>query len=424
MKRLISAVLALFAILLAAAQPALAGPPTGSSPAVSFGSLSLAGLGYQNIGTTQQPFLAGALANTEAGLSDTTINVIGDSTMSGIRELAAGITDNYAGARALSLPVRLCGLMNASGRVKCRADAWFGDAAASTHASTVGAFNTNLTVGAGWAATDVIPGTGTNPGYLVVGGFPIGNTTTTNSLCYAMTVATTVDLYYFEGPDFGAMTDAIDGGAAAALPNTAGGDSIQKVTITLGAEGSHSICIARVSGNALFVGMDPYSTTTRMVRFRNLSFGGAQTSQFVASNGYFSPFTQIGPSAALKPNGGTVIDLGINDWANSVTTATFQANMQTLISRVLYNGTADVLLVQPNPSNTATISQATQNGFRSAIQGLAASNGNLGLIDLQFSGTWTQNVVAGLAVTSGGSYHLQNYQTQALLLEHALDPLF
>jgi lysophospholipase L1-like esterase len=74
----------------------------------------------------------------------------------------------------------------------------------------------------------------------------------------------------------------------------------------------------------------------------------------------------------------TIINLGINDWENAVSTTTFNTNMQAIITAAKLAG--DVLLATPNTTN-GTASIATQATYVAKIQTLATSN-SVKLVDL------------------------------------------
>jgi hypothetical protein len=86
----------------------------------------------------------------------------------------------------------------------------------------------------------------------------------------------------------------------------------------------------------------------------------------------------------------TIINLGINDWENAVSTTTFNTNMQAIITAAKLAG--DVLLATPNTTN-GTASIATQATYVAKIQTLATSN-SVKLVDL-----WT-NVFGGVVQPS------------------------
>ncbi|HEY5695594.1 MAG TPA: GDSL-type esterase/lipase family protein [Candidatus Saccharimonadales bacterium] len=182
----------------------------------------------------------------------------------------------------------------------------------------------------------------------------------------------------------GTFSYAIDGGAA--VPVTpSGAGSIGTVTVTGLANTTHSVVITATSTSAFYLPWVDVRGATSGVLVANFGVNSSMTAHWTNNTFYYpGPMSQSwGPNV-------TFIDLGINDLAGAVTTATYKANLQTLITA--YAALGDVFLVIGNP---------TQSGDRSAYNAacyqLADSN-DIPLIDLmERLGTWASMNVQGLA---------------------------
>ncbi len=186
------------------------------------------------------------------------------------------------------------------------------------------------------------------------------------------TGVTQCDLYYVGSASAGTLQWSVDGGATTNFScQQSAGTGIYKLTIPLGALGSHTVTIGWVSGGVYILGMDCYDATAPSLRVWNWGWHGS-TSTLWLGNSAWSPVNAI-PS--LKPDL-VIMAIGTNDWStsNNLSVATSAANKQTLMTA--WQGTSDTLLLTVGPTLAATMpALAAQKPYIDADYGLAAALG-------------------------------------------------
>jgi lysophospholipase L1-like esterase len=115
------------------------------------------------------------------------------------------------------------------------------------------------------------------------------------------------------------------------------------------------------------IGIEAFHSTTRRVRFANVGISGSATSAWADNT------TSLTAIKAWAPDL-TVIMLGINDAQQGIAPATYQANIQALISAAKASG--DVVIMSMVPSDPTLASTVTNEKLYAAtLPALASSNG-------------------------------------------------
>jgi len=140
------------------------------------------------------------------------------------------------------------------------------------------------------------------------------------------------DIMWTQAPGGGTFSWAVDGGSATNV-STSGGSIVDgKVThISLGSAGQHTLTLAWVSGNADVTGVVEYwGDFSQGIQVHDCGHFGWTTQNWITvlANGTTGPAAAI---KALNPNL-IIIALGVNDQFNNVLPATFQTNLQTIIT--------------------------------------------------------------------------------------------
>ncbi|HUO23654.1 MAG TPA: SGNH/GDSL hydrolase family protein [Caulobacteraceae bacterium] len=361
MKRLLCAL----AALLAVAKPAWA-VPVGMGPMFS-NTDAIPGaynLSYANLANFRL-----ALANTRAGVSDTVVNIIGDSTSAGVNSTGAADAV-YANARVTSFPTDLAAQLTASG-IPASADNWFGDGSAGAHGSTLAGYYPNVSDGSGWAPSAL----GSN----IPGGQPDQNSTTTN--CLTTTTALAEDhatIFYISTGSSASFTYQVDSGSVSGANSTTG-SGINTLTISLGASATHSLCLQRTGSGTLYIaGVDFYNSTIHRVRIRNMGAGGSTTTQWAATASAWNPGLVLKSTAYQASL--NIISLGINDWIYGVGAANTAANLTAIAGAVTTLGKSDVIIMTPFPTLTSVVTAAVQAPYVSSVRSVAGAL-NVPMID-------------------------------------------
>ena len=382
----------------------IAGPLGGSGGAMFADAVNFDG--------AHLPNFRKAVVDTLFGVSDTIINFAGDSTDAGVIAIG-GAAAVYTNGRVQSMPALLAQYLNSLG-IPSIADNWFGDAASSTHSSTLAAYYPQVTLGSGWASF-----TGGGVG-LVPGGYAIANSTTTNNLATASrSQCDSATIFYLQSPSTGSFTWQADSGTVSGAINTSNGTSgIATLNVSLGSVGTHTLNIARTAGSVYIVGVDFYNSTKKQIRVRNLGVGGSQTSDWVYTNYGWSIGNQINKAAYAAAL--TFVGPGINDWINAAGASNTQTNLISLYGKIATAG-GDIVIVDPLPSNTSAVSAATQAQYTSVIKALALSQ-NLAMFDLNLRMVNYGTAVAQGFMGAGDNYHgtFEGYGDAARRLAHLL----
>lgn len=199
--------------------------------------------------------------------------------------------------------------------------------------------------------------------------------TTGQSVVYSLN-GDSCDIMWQQVAFGGTFSYQVDGNAAVNVSTNGGSTLDGKIThVSLGAAGAHTLTLAWVSGNANVDGVAEYNGDfSAGIHVHDAGHFGWQTSSWL------SPLTAAGgPSfaiAALSP-AVVVITLGVNDQFSNVAPATYQANLQSIISDIKVRLTAPfpsfVLLMMPPRQGQGTYTYAWSQ-YISAANAVAAAD--------------------------------------------------
>lgn len=156
---------------------------------------------------------------------------------------------------------------------------------------------------------------------------------TGQTITYSLT-GDSADIMWMQVPFGGTFSWRVDGGAATNISTNGGAVVDGMLThISLGAAGAHTLTLAWVSGNSNVDGVVEYNGDyAKGIQVHDAGHYGWQTSHWVTA--LASPTEAAAAAiAALSPKL-IVISLGVNDQFSGVNPATYQANIQTMITRL------------------------------------------------------------------------------------------
>lgn len=312
---------------------------------------------------------AAMLARVRAGTGSGTIALLGDSTSFGTG--ASGRTQDYAH--------RLAAILSAAG-VPAETDGVYGLHGFS--AGGLASYDNRLTMGAGWTGNT-----------MSIAGTMFSNTADTSAMTFTPErQVNAFDLLYPTDPQFGTVGISIDGGAPQSVSlqqrygTWAWNGTVWAQTVGAAAAaatfgratflcptGTHTISIARASGNVKISGVRGYRTELRQVHIANWGRPGETAGGWAAGNSYWNLRSANGFQVILKPDL-TLIDLGINDVNTSVPADSYAANLQNVVTGALLS-TRDVALVVPVPSwDAGNLAMSKQLAMRARLEEVAAAN--------------------------------------------------
>ncbi len=329
---------------------------------------------YYNFDPSLMPHHIAALANVKAGLGDERIMPVGDSTTYGSWSLANGDTGDSASA---GYPAFLAQFFNAA-NINAQREAFVGDGSTSAGGETTLAKDARVVAGA-W-----IQQSGKT-----AGGCFMTDTTVGSPLLFTPNAAVdNFKIWYGKNTGLGVLAYNLNG-AGGSTVNTSATLGVGNVTIS-GTLGPNTLNLDYSSGAAgvFLIGVEAWNSTISSVRILNSGWPFAKSADLA---GHASAFAAQDTVVAMAPDV-ILLDAGINDWANGVSLATYEANMQQMITAFKVN--SDVVLVTPAPTGIATVSLATQQGFVNVLYKLAAVN-KIPLID-NFS-RWKSYEIANVA---------------------------
>lgn len=182
-------------------------------------------------------------------------------------------------------------------------------------------------------------------------------------------------VYYNAQPS--TLSLAVDNGtsAIASGPTSvtiSAGSGWGKATLKTTTVGSHYAQMGGPDNNnrtLALLGVTAYDSTTKAFDIIVDAALGAKLGDQAASGSGWENLDHIGFVAPDL----TIINLGINDMLQGVSTATYTANLQTIITAAQASG--DVLLVFPHCFNPSNVPDATQATYAAAAKALAANLG-------------------------------------------------
>ena len=307
-------------------------------------SFGLGNLGARGVGgalpVPTLPIFKAAVAQTKAAAADTLVAMCGDSTTKGVD--AASWATAYPGALAADF------------NVSADSQAQFG--------GIIGGGDNRISAGSWFNG----------------GGVSIGGSMWEANAAATMTFTPTIafdsfDLWYFNGNSASCIVK-VDGATIDTI-NTGAGVSIAKNTYSV-SNTTHTISMVWVSGNFFFLGWILHNSTARAVKFMNFGSTGSTTSDWATTTPSYSPLEAtiaISPSLAI-------VNLGINDYLDSIAPSTTLSNLQTIVS-TLKSHNIDVAMIVPVPSSTSVATLAAQQAVATQIYTVAAQY-NLPLYDM------------------------------------------
>lgn len=352
----------------------------------------IAGLDYlSDIPPMSLPSFRKALSNTRWGVSDTIVALVGDSTDIG----AWGNGVLTAGNRPNSPAARLAALCQSKLGVPGCNDSFWGAAALDaghTVAASV-AYDTRISAvvsGANeWGFTGIASGQLTS-----IAERCWANAVGVGALGFAPTDAfDTIDTYYVQASSYGSFTTDI-GAAALQTVNCAGSTLFTKATVSTGAAPATGTFNTKRTGTGAIsiVGAIARNSLVKKLHVLNWGWYGCKSAdQASIAGGVYGPANAM---ATVNPHI-AIIRVGLNDINSLVPPATWQANVQTIITKFQAVKT-DVLLCFMTPQNPATRDTGglTAAYLQAAYQ-LANSNG-VPLLDMsQRFGSYAAMVAQG-----------------------------
>lgn len=344
-----------------------------------------------------------ARANVLAGTSMARIGIIGDSTTAG---QGAGSPGIYDGARLLAPPYVLSSSLSAAG-IPSISETMTADGA------TIGLVpdadmdvyepRVNLDT-ASWGRTN---------GVATLGGKTFNSPTGagTASLTWnPVAPIDTIKVYYVQNTNFGTFS-ITDGSGTLGTQSCNGTAAIGIKTVTRALSGD-PFSIQRTTGNALHIlGWECYNSAEKEVSVLALGQAGVDTSGLIVATGAWSALNCYDEyNCDLH-----FLNIGINDIRNSITSATYKTNLQTIVTAMKAVG--DVILVWPQPDLSTLGDQANRQNYRAAMYEIATTN-DLPLIDLE---TYFTSIGGGASLYND-TVHLtaEGYAVVADLYKHAL----
>lgn len=290
---------------------------------------------------------------------------IGDSTMRSASASPAGSWGINS-----EVPV-LAGQMNAV--INSQSNTWMGIGGIAGSPTLA---DSRIAIGA-WSAT----------GAVMAGGTSLLATSAATCAFTPPNAFKTIKIRYAQFAGGGTFNVNVDGGAslAGSPVNTTGASAPSVATFTC-ALGTHTVNVVWASGTVVILGVETFDDTTPVVSFINYGWGGSKSGDWNNNAAPYSPLGWIGRTDHPI----TRIRIGINDWENSIATATFSTNVQAMITAAKLAG--DVLLETPNTTN-GSANIATQATYIAVLQSLATSN------SIKLNDIWT-NVFGGISQPS------------------------
>lgn len=157
-----------------------------------------------------------------------------------------------------------------------------------------------------------------------------------------------IRIAYATNTGLGTFDTDVDGGASLGSIVTNAPLGAAKTTFSC-ASGTHTINIHPPTVNTVFpLGIEAYSSTVPAVLLGNGASGGTATANWIET---FAPYAKLPMFDVYQPDL-TVVMLGTNDSVLSVSGATYEANLTTIVTKAQLYG--DVLLMSSVPCSDPT----------------------------------------------------------------------
>lgn len=298
------------------------------------------------------PVWSAAVRAAIAGTGDAKALFIGDSETAG--EGAGESASAHNNGRNHSIVAQLCDVYSGSLASLIERRAVWGTG--NYTAPEMAIYIPEMTVGAGWSSS----GSG---GF---GAARLLNNTTSNPASFTHPGGCdTCDVYFVVQSSNGLVSIDIDGGTPV-TSNLNGSNAVRKLTVTGSGLGAHTLNIIRTSGGFVqYIGHRWRNSTAKRIYIDNAGGGSMKAADWIANAAPWQAYPMVASEAYQL----YIIQLGVNDWP-STSQATYEANMQTLITQCKLSG--DVLLVG---SAQRSVNAAEQAAFFTSLQNLATANG-------------------------------------------------
>jgi hypothetical protein len=193
--------------------------------------------------------------------------------------------------------------------------------------------------------------------------FPSGATITMSSQ-----YATSFNVYYAIGSSTApGFTAQIDGGTGTTVMAASGALSAAVANISAGSLGVHTLKLTSNGDTQFLYAIEAVSSPVG-VAVDNISIGGIQASAWNVTGG--TVYTDMLTNVPL-----VMIALGTNEHINSVSTATYQTNLSTMITHAQsqWPGCQVIVMLEPWDST----SSPSESGYYTAARAAATANGAL-----------------------------------------------
>lgn len=292
--------------------------------------------------------------------------IIGDSTSMGAGAGSSG-TSLLTGAYLKAWPHRLATMSSAP--VQLSSNSWWGTQGYDSAAGiTLSGYDPRLTLGANWA-----------PNLATLGGKVIRYAPgAVNNFSFTPQAAfDTIVVYFLKNSGNGSATINVDGGASLGTITTSNASLVWATQTFTCAKGTHTINIVpNNDGQMFFGGIVTYDSTVPAIDVIQTAIYGSLAGSHVANTNVYDHM----PTLRFIAPDVTIICLTINDSNGGTPLATYQPNLQTIITNAKLSG--DVILMVGPPSNTTQATDGTLDSYISVVKALAATN-NCALINLK-----------------------------------------
>jgi len=196
----------------------------------------------------------------------------------------------------------------------------------------------------------------------------------------SLAAADSAVIYYVSGPSYGILQANINNEKNQTIDTTNDVITLKSLIIKSSAApiNNATVYVSNISSSLpiKLLGIVFANTITPVINFINSGWSGSTSADWINPTQFAVTSFLPAISADL-----IIINLGINDMNNKVDIASYQQNMQTLITSALKTS-ADVILVIPSPIDVDSVTQDIQNQFSNVIA-LLAQNNKCNLIDLR-----------------------------------------
>lgn len=336
------------------------GTNTTATASTAFVQQGLGGVNTYNLNPMSLLRWRLGMANVLSGAAFAKLMIIGSSSAMGYGSGSGGPANN---AYQNSWPQRLAAALNIY--VPTQTLSIFGDQFQPLGATAYGTYDPRVTLGANWAAD--------TSGPYGPGGYGFKFTTgSANNFSFTPSGQINQIVVFFDNTQTGTFTVNVDGGGALTASGITGSGAYVFQGYGPPTLGSHTVNIVPANnGNIKIWGILCRNTSSAAVTLEQMGMFGA-TMQTVTT-GQTSPFT-IGGAIEFQNPDLVIIALMVNDFLNSTPVATFQTNLQNLITSIQgQTPPASIILMTGQPVQSE-VPGADQTPYIAAMETIALSN--------------------------------------------------